>query len=164
MSSLAGAARPVQIAWSDRAHADPYYSDWLIAQPPPIQPAIAIDLCACGSWRTPWWPCGSSLVGETGVSDALTSDIGWFVEWISGGCNGRLGFNGITRDQYGSPLGGCTVRLFRTSTNELQAIVTSDANGAFLATSPYNDAHFMTVHKAGSPDVAGASIDTIIPG
>jgi hypothetical protein len=70
---------------------------------------------------------------------------------------------GVTRDQYGSPLGNCTVRCFRTSSGELVSQVTSDANGNYVATSPYSDQHFLTVHKTLSPDVAGASVDTLTP-
>lgn len=169
MSAFVGAAMPVTIlSGANRSHTDPYDSDWLIVQPPPIAAprvrlgALEPDIV---SWRTPWWPTGGALLGDTGLSDVASEDIGWFVEWANrGGCNGRLGFNGVTRDQYGSPLGGCTVRLFRTSTDELVAKVTSDSNGAFLATSPYSDGHYMTVHQAGPPAVAGATIDTIIPG
>lgn len=113
---------------------------------------------------SPWWPFRGSLLG--GWGDGLDGDA--FLSlgarhsdmWRSFGSNGRLAIVGTTRDAYGSPLAACTVRLFRTSTNELQAKVTSDANGAFQVSSPYNDAHYMTVHGSG---VAGASIDTLIP-
>lgn len=117
------------------------------------------------TFATPWWPRrGGVLTGETGVSDILCGSSVEFDLYPVAGCNGRFGISGITRDQYGSPLGLCTVRLFVTATDELVARVTSDANGAFIATSPYGvgTPHYMTVHYGGT--VAGASVDTLIPG
>ena len=111
---------------------------------------------------SPWWPFRGYLIGD-GVSGfvplldlgARHADI-----WRAFGANGRLGFVGYTRDQYGSTLGGCTVRCFLASTSELVSQVTSDASGFYIATTPYAGAHFLTIHGSG---VAGASIDTITP-
>ena len=114
----------------------------------------------------PWWPnAGNLLAGAFGAGDGQIHNYApwWQEPWVRSGCNGRLAFVGYTRDAYGSPLGGVTVRLFRTSSDVLVAKVVSDANGYYTATSPYLDAHYMVVHKTGTPDVAGASVDTIIP-
>lgn len=114
---------------------------------------------------TPWWPTrGGALLADTGISDVLRGVEVALDLYPVAGCNGRFGISGITRDQYGSALGLCTVRLFVTATDELVARVTSDANGAFIATSPYGVGvpHYMTVHYGGT--VAGASVDTLIPG
>ena len=116
---------------------------------------------------SPWWPAAGLLIGPGADAgfDALAqvpakhSDM-----WRSFGANGRLGFVGVTRDQYGSPLGGCRVRCFLTATTELVSDVVSDGNGNYLATTPYTGAHFIVVHRSGSPDVAGASVDTLQPG
>lgn len=108
-----------------------------------------------------WWPRSSGMLADGGVSDVLTQDL-W--EWNTEptGASGRLGFVGITRDQYGSPLAACTVRCFRVTPMEMVSIVVSDANGAYIATTPYNDAHFLTVH--GPAGVAGATVDTLVGG
>lgn len=116
----------------------------------------------------PWWPYRGHLMGGfDGVPENQIQAVAhWYQEpWVRSGCNGRLAFVGYTRDQYGSPLGGCTVRCFRTSTDELVSKVTSDPNtGYYIATSPYADGHYLTVHKTLGPDVAGASVDTLLPG
>ena len=102
------------------------------------------------------------MIADTGISDVLDS---WHDANIYpvAGCNGRLAFAGVTRDQYGSAIGGCTVRCFRSSTCELMSTVLSDPQGNYIATTPYYESHFLTVHKSGPPDVAGASIDTVTP-
>ncbi len=113
---------------------------------------------------SPWWPFNGGIVqgmaGE-GFEAFLQQGPRHSDMWRSFGANGRLSVLGTTRDQYGSPLGGCTVRLFRTLNDSLQSRVKSDANGAFQVSSPFTDAHYMTVHGPGG--VAGASVDTLIP-
>lgn len=110
---------------------------------------------------SPWWPFRGGLLGVDS-GDLLSLSARHSDMWRSFGSSGRLSLVGTTRDALGSPLGNCTVRLFRTSTDELVTKITSNANGAFVATSPYDDAHYMTVHGPGG--VAGATIDTLIPG
>jgi hypothetical protein len=140
--------------------------DWqwsCAAQPAPLLPiALADDGVSTPSFATCFWPGGASLDG--GV-ESVRPGAWWSAPWTTSGANGRLGFVGYTRDAFGSPLGGCTVRCVRTSTNELVAQVTSDANGFYTATTPYGDAHYLTVHNSAvTPAVAGASVDSLIPG
>jgi hypothetical protein len=117
-------------------------------------------------YQTRWWPRGGQIMG--GWGDGSTGDIfqnkspRWKAPRLETGANGRLGFVGYTRDQYGSPLGGCTVRCYRTSTEEQVAKVTSDANGLYFATTPYNDAHFLVIHN-GDGTLAGATKNSLTP-
>lgn len=119
------------------------------------------DFLMDANWGCEWWPSRSGFVADAAQIDSAAP--WWGAPSNRSGCNGRLAFVGYTRNAYGSPLGGVTVRLFRTSSDELVAKVVSDANGYYTATSPYLDAHYMVVHKTATPDVAGASVDTIIP-
>lgn len=124
------------------------------------------DFLDVADYTTGWWPASGGMVADTGMSDVR----GQFESpsqriWqIAGAANGRLSFSGVTRDQYGSAIGSCTVRCFRLSTLELTAQVISDAStGAFIITSPYSEAHFLTVHLTSTPSIAGATVDTLIP-
>lgn len=108
----------------------------------------------------PWWPGNRGGIG--GVEDTIRSVYFEQPEQPSGGSS-RLGVLGVTRDQYGSPLGGVTVKLFRTLDDTKQDQVVSDPSGNFLLTSPFYDAHYLVFYKAGFPDVTGASVNTIIP-
>lgn len=115
-------------------------------------------------FSTPWWPGPNLLgIGFEGLADIaplgnpLQGEI-----WYSLGANGRLAFSGITRDQYGSPMANCTVRCIRTATDELVSKVSSDANGAYIATTPYNDAHFLVVHSSDGTR-GGATVNTALP-
>lgn len=163
MSGIIGAAltTTILVLPDKRLLAD----EWVgldIAQPP-IMVAMTRDNSDCygiADFRTPWWPAPSGMIGDGGVGDVLDS-VCYQLPWTISGANGRLGFNGIARDAFNSPLPFATIRLFRTSSGELTAQVTADGNGAYIATTPYNDAHFLTIHAAG---VGGSSVDTLIPG
>lgn len=162
MSGYIGAALSVQIlTYDDQSHVE--IEPWLDRTFPieaiapvrgPFRDALDGEMF---DFRSDWWPAGTGLVADGGISDVMTG-YGAFDPYPVSGCNGRLLFNGITRDQHGSPLANCTVRCYRTSTHELQDVVTSDVNGAYRLTTPYSDAHFLTVHGSS---VAGASIDTV---
>ncbi len=117
-------------------------------------------------YQTRWWPRSGQILG--GWGDGLSGEFfqnkapRWKAPQVVRGANGRLSFVGYTRDQYGSALGGCTVRLYRVSTEERVCKVTSDANGLYFATTPYNDAHFLVIHNPAG-DLAGATKNSLTP-
>lgn len=116
-------------------------------------------------YHTRWWPrSGQILGGWSGSADDLFQNKSPRPKnpRTERGANGRLGFVGYTRDQYGSPLGGCTVRCYRASTEEQVSKVTSDANGLYFATTPYSDAHFLVIHN-GDGSLAGATNTSLLP-
>lgn len=167
MSSLlsAGATGLPLLAQDDQRVGDEAYFDNedLVPQAVLLSTDWRALLEHCG-FMSPWWPFRGYLIGDgaAGLMPLLELSARHGDIWRAFGANGRLGFVGFTRNQYGSPLGGCTVRCFLASTSELVSQVVSDDAGFYIATTPYVGAHFLTVHKAGSPDVAGASIDTLI--
>lgn len=79
------------------------------------------------------------------------------------GTNSRFAIYGGTVDQYGSPLGGVTVKLFRTSDDCKLDQVVSGPTGCYLVSTPYYpDYHYIVEYKAGSPDVFGTSPNNLI--
>ena len=74
---------------------------------------------------------------------------------------------GITRDSNGNPLAACTVQVYRTDTQQIVDQETSDANGNYMVQVPvgFSQAQPMTwyvvAYKAGSPDVAGTTVNTL---
>ena len=73
--------------------------------------------------------------------------------------------SGVTRDSAGAILGGCTVKLFGTATDVLIATTTSDAGtGAYsFATFALGSTEYYAVaYLAGSPDVAGTTVNTLV--
>jgi hypothetical protein len=117
-------------------------------------------------YETPWWPGAGRL--DT-PDDACLQDIYWatpeMFEPKGGGTNSRFGVQGVTRDEYGSPLGGVLVKLFRTSDDQKIDQIVSDSFGNYLVSTPYYpDAHYLVQYKTGTPDRFGSSVNTLIGG
>jgi hypothetical protein len=66
---------------------------------------------------------------------------------------------GVTKDQYGSPLGGCIVHLYRTLDDSKQDQCISDAVGNYLLYTPFADAHYCVAYAAGG--LTGATVNTL---
>ena len=118
------------------------------------------DVWALDGWRSPWWP-GTGRLDASG--DEWSQGI-WYdrMEIVSGSV-GRFGFIGVTRDVYGSAVGGVTVSLFHTADNAFVMSVVSDAAGNFGLTTPfYPDMHYMVAYKTGVPDISGTSVNTLV--
>jgi hypothetical protein len=55
------------------------------------------------------------------------------------------------------------VQLFRTSNDLFIMEITSDASGNFLLQSWYSpDTHYIVAYKAGSPDIFGTTVNTLV--
>ena len=159
MSGLVGAARPVAIHQRD---------DQRLASPGYATLAYADVLWCPGAvgfagYAGPWWPRGNGLLGDLAVDVGVLAAAQWAPYEAFGGISSRVGFVGVTRDQYGSPLGNCVVQLFRTSDDLFIMEQTSDANGNFLLSSWYTpNTHYIVAYKAGSPDAFGTTVNTLV--
>lgn len=70
---------------------------------------------------------------------------------------------GVTKSSTGTALASCTVKLYRTSDDVLIATTTSDGSGNYSFPIGNTSTQFYLVaYKAGSPDVAGTSVNTIV--
>lgn len=70
----------------------------------------------------------------------------------------------MTKDSAGAVLTSATVKLFRTTTDEKLLEVVSDAvTGVYeFNLNQSGWAHYVVVYKAGAPDVAGTSVNTLV--
>ena len=74
-----------------------------------------------------------------------------------------LHVRGVTKDSTSAPLAAVTVSLFLTSTNALLGTTVSDGSGnydfpLFTPVGPF----YVVAYKAGSPDVAGTTVNTLV--
>lgn len=131
----------------------------------PVGALFAEVVVIHGTFATEWWPARATagFVGDGGADVGILAGVRWGNYDIAAGAASRFGFVGVTRDQWGTAIGACTVYLFRTSDNVLQDTTTSDPDGNFLLnTAYYPDTHYIVAHKAGSPDVDGVTPNTLI--
>ena len=121
-----------------------------------------VSAVAPATFQTEWWP-GGLFFGDGAVDVGMLDLDSWGPYDPAGGASSRFGFIGVTRDVYGSALGACTVKLYRTSDDALLDSVVSDASGNFLLNTPYYpDAHYIVAHKTASPDVDGVTQNTLV--
>lgn len=71
---------------------------------------------------------------------------------------------GIAKDSTGAVLAGATVTLFRTSDNQPCGSTVSGSDGSYVMSVPYGlgEMHFIVAYKAGAPDVAGTTVNTLV--
>jgi hypothetical protein len=93
--------------------------------------------------------------------------VGGFV----GGSNVRQVLSGVTRDGTGVALAACTVKAFRADQIVIPfdqdvamvATTVSDGGGAYTLEVRENAPHQLTGYKTGSPDLAGITLNTVLP-
>lgn len=71
--------------------------------------------------------------------------------------------SGVTRNLRGQPLGLVTVDIFDTATNTIQGTTVSDGGGNYTVTLNTGANCFAVGYLAGSPDVAGTTLNTLVP-
>ena len=111
-----------------------------------------------------FWPGNRGFIGDMGADvSMMAANGGRKTERIGAGVASRVGFPGVTRDQYGAPLAACTVILYKTADDVLVYKGVSDGNGAFLAQSVYaGENHYIVFHKAGAINVYGATDNNLV--
>lgn len=75
----------------------------------------------------------------------------------------RQSISGVTRDSGGSPLGNCVVDVYDTKTDIKLASIVSDLAGNYSieVTGAPGLTFYVVAYKAGSPDVAGTTVNTL---
>jgi hypothetical protein len=121
------------------------------------------------SYATPWWP--KSACFGIGCEEWSSADSGYEDPELTSGAVAAMGFVGYSRDAYGTVLGGCTMKLFKTvdggypNTKDVKVyeVVSNTTTGFYSLYTPYHpDTHYIVSFKAGSPDVQGVTVNTLI--
>ena len=116
------------------------------------------------SFASQWWPNSGGFFGDGGADYAMLDTAVWWIDmYPASGASGRFSYEDTVRDQSGNPVTGATVRCFVASSGELTATTVTDANGLFVVSTPHFVPHFLTAHKAGAPNIAGASAELVPP-
>ena len=120
------------------------------------------------------WPA-SRILGMGATGDAGAPDFpqsGWAAAWDwfrfmwedFGGARYLQMYSivGVTKDSGGSPLGQCTVHLFRTiNDQEIDQTMSDDSGNFCLYTAYISEQHYVIAMKPGSPNVGGVSVNTL---
>jgi hypothetical protein len=112
------------------------------------------------------WPNSRSLGGGLSMllGDDASNSSGNFEAWPeASGTSTRAKISGTTRDSSSNPLGNCTIQVLSADGTIKAYSTTSDGSGAYEAliedpTLSYK----VDAYLAGSPDVAGTTINTLV--
>lgn len=75
----------------------------------------------------------------------------------------KLFISGITKDSTGAVLANCTVTLYRTVDNVVFESVVSGASGNYsFSAIGLSETYYVVAYKAGSPDVSGTTVNTLV--
>lgn len=129
------------------------------------------DYAMNGPQLKPWadgmlWPSPRLGLGGDGYAgrDFAAFNGRWEAErWEAIGGAQAKKFVGTSRDSSSVALGNCVVRAFVTATNVLAGSTVSDAAGYFELCVWSSLAHYIVAYLAGSPDVAGTTVNTLTP-
>lgn len=75
----------------------------------------------------------------------------------------NMSLSGVSKNAAGEPLGFCQILVFRTEDKSLVAETVSDAAGIWSVPLMKGGPFFLVEYKAGAPDVAGTSLNTLVP-
>lgn len=68
---------------------------------------------------------------------------------------------GVTKDSNGAALASCVVQLFRTVDDVFMFESVSDGAGNYELTALGSGPFYIVAYKAGAPDVAGTTVNTL---
>lgn len=70
---------------------------------------------------------------------------------------------GVTRTSTGTVLANCAIDLFETGSDLVRGRTVSGADGSFNFGNPGTGPFYLVAYKTGSPDVAGTTVNTVMP-
>lgn len=109
---------------------------------------------------------GQGLAGPLGT-DASNYSGHWGVRMPQNSGNStRLRITGVTRGAGGAAIGGVTVQAVAADGSSAGDRVTSDAAGFYEATvqnPPTGQQYKVDAYLVGSPDIAGTTVNTLVP-
>jgi hypothetical protein len=125
-------------------------------------------------FRREWvarWPLGG-LIGTDGVTPMAHLGQNWgsggfnFESWnVGNGSASQKVIKGTVLDAVSVPVANAIVQGFVTATDEFVGEVTAAIDGTYVL--PTNKistvAHYLVAYKAGSPDIAGTTVNTLLP-
>lgn len=81
------------------------------------------------------------------------------------GTQTKNAIRGITKDSVGVPVANAIVQGFVTATDAFVGEVISGTDGAYTLMTEQSKAtpHYLVAYKAGSPDIAGTTVNTLLP-
>ncbi len=123
----------------------------------------------------PWtdgalWPrsrvSGAEMSCAMLSEDSTTAGVWGFADRApeySLGAHSLFKITGMVKDAAGDPVANAIVRGFRSANHEFVREVEADGSGNYWFGTQYLEAHYLVAYKPGSPDIAGTTVNTLMP-
>lgn len=122
-------------------------------------------------WYSLWsFGCRAGYGDVSGADGASVRDLSYPDLFEPFSCDGEgtqscRFIKGITKNSSGTPISGVIVQAFRTSDDAYMGAVESREDGSYDCPTcqPASTPHYLVAYKAGSPDTAGTTVNTLLP-
>lgn len=119
-----------------------------------------------------WWPCRSGFATDPAAGvmglmsqDAGTQAPGGFEQWRGDGFGtpSQKFISGRCKDEADDGVSGAVVQGFLTATDTYVGETTADSLGYYEFGTPFPAPaqHYLVAYRAGSPDIAGTTVNTL---
>lgn len=146
------------------SYAESLHAPWWAMQTRGMQTRVD-----AGAWRSKWsYGCSINYgnpSGNDGVSYEGNHTDAWCVPVIPDGTQSIKFIKGLCVDSTGAVAASALVAAYRTSDNAFAGSVTAHANdGSYAVPTQFVGVnHYVVAYKAGSPDIAGTTVNTLVP-
>ena len=106
-------------------------------------------------------PAFKNHTGYWGVPNTARNPIECFAENVAYFPERNFTIAGVSKDSTGAAWGGCVCDLINTATKLVEQTVTSDASGNYAFVVDKTQRYKVDSYKAGAPDVAGCTVNTL---
>jgi hypothetical protein len=119
------------------------------------------DATGAAIWDALFGSSGSA--SPSGVSGAIIPGV-FGADGVAAALGvGRLSITGVTMDSAGSPLGSCTIHVFLTADDtEVDQFDSAAVTGVYAYYPTVSGPFYLVAYLAGSPDVAGTTVNTLV--
>jgi hypothetical protein len=122
-------------------------------------------------WNSLWsWGCrigGGDLEGYAvgGAGGLASKDLFEPYSCDGEGTQSKNFLRGTCKDSGGTPVANAVVQAFVTATDAFAGEVEGNTDGTYTlgVEQSKTTAHYLVAYKAGSPDVAGTTVNTLLP-
>lgn len=108
------------------------------------------------------WGHRATFRGVQGMPNGKGGQVGTVVYRSPGG-RANWEIVGVTRTSTGTVLASCAIDLFETGSDLVKGRTVSGADGSFTLSNPGTGPFYLVAYKTGSPDVAGTTVQTVMP-
>lgn len=126
------------------------------------------------AWMSGWsWSFGGNICGDNTTPNQIDCGIftgGWTLAYEApsapGPGNQSIKFlKGTCVDSAGNPVANAIVQGFRTVDDYYVGEVTANNDGTYVlgTNNPASTQHYLVAYKAGTPDIAGTTVNTLTP-